>query len=285
MNRLRYSARGALCLVLPLLMLAACGKAATTAKPAPVETVATINGKPLSKSEFDLYVASVARQSQREIPEEQKGQLLDQFIGMHLAADAAEKAGIAKQPKVEDQLALARLNVVVDAGLQKYLEDHPVTEAELKPEYDAQIAAMPREYHARHILVEDQASADAITKSLQGGADFAKLAEQKSKDSSGKSGGDLGWFTLDTMVKPFADAVVALQPGQMTEAPVQSQFGWHVIKLEDSRAAAAPPFEEVKDRVKMLVQRKHLQTYLDELRKNAKIEKTGEKIAAAPEKK
>lgn len=281
MNRLRYSARGALCLVLPLLMLTACGKAATTAKPAPVETVATVNGKPLSKSEFDLYVASVARQSQREIPEDQKGPLLDQFIGMHLAADAAEKAGIAKQPKVEDQLALARLNVVVDAGLQKYLEDHPVTEAELKPEYDAQIAAMPHEYHARHILVEDQASADAITKSLKGGADFAKLAEQKSKDSSGKSGGDLGWFTLDTMVKPFADAVLALQPGQTTEAPVQSQFGWHVIKLEESRAAAAPPFEEVKDRVKMLVQRKHLQTYLDELRKNAKIEKTGEKTAAA----
>ena len=285
MNRLRYSARGALALVLPLLMLTACGKAATTAKPAPVETVATVNGKSLSKSEFDLYVANLARQSQREIPEEQKGVLLDQFINMHLAADAAEKAGIAKQQKVADQLALAHLNVVVDAGLQKYLEDNPVNEAELKPEYDAQVAALPREYHARHILVEDQASADAITKSLQGGADFAKLAEQKSKDSSGKTGGDLGWFTLDTMVKPFADAVVALQPGQMTQAPVQSQFGWHIIKLEESRAPAAPAFEEAKDRVKMLVQRKHLQAYLDGLRKTAKVEKTGEKAAAAPEKK
>jgi len=282
MNRLRYSARGALALVLPLLMLTACGKAATTAKPAPVETVATVNGKSLSKSEFDLYVANLARQSQREIPEEQKGVLLDQFINMHLAADAAEKAGIAKQQKVADQLALAHLNVVVDAGLQKYLEDNPVTEAELKPEYDAQVAALPREYHARHILVEDQASADAITKSLQGGADFAKLAEQKSKDSSGKTGGDLGWFTLDTMVKPFADAVIALQPGQMTESPVQSQFGWHIIKLEESRTPAAPAFEEAKDRVKMLVQRKHLQAYLDGLRKTAKVEKTGEKAAAAP---
>jgi len=287
MNRLRYSARGALALVLPLLMLTACGKAATTAKPAPVETVATVNGKSLSKSEFDLYVANLARQSQREIPEEQKGVLLDQFINMHLAADAAEKAGIAKQQKVADQLALAHLNVVVDAGLQKYLEDNPVTEAELKPEYDAQVAALPREYHARHILVEDQASADAITKSLQGGADFAKLAEQKSKDSSGKTGGDLGWFTLDTMVKPFADAVIALQPGQMTESPVQSQFGWHIIKLEESRTPAAPAFEEAKDRVKMLVQRKHLQAYLEGLRKTAKVEKTGEKAPAAapPEKK
>lgn len=267
MNR-RYTA---FAFIAPLLLLVACGKAATPATPA--ETVATVNGKALSKSEFDLYVANVARQSGREVPEEQKGQLLDQFIGMQLAADAAEKAGIVKQPKVEDQLALARLNVIVDAGLNKYLEDHPVTDAELKPEYDAQVAAMPREYHARHILVEDKATADTITKDLKGGADFAKLAEQKSKDSSGKTGGDLGWFTLDTMVKPFADAVVALQPGQLTEQPVQSQFGWHVIKLEESRAPAPPAFDEVKDRVKVMVQRKRLQTYLDDLRKTAKIEK------------
>ena len=171
--------------------------------------------------------------------------------------------------------------MIVDAGLQKYLEEHPVTDAELKPEYDAQVAAMPREYHARHILVEDKAMADSITKDLKGGADFAKLAEQKSKDSSGKSGGDLGWFTLDTMVKPFADAVAALQPGQLTEQPVQSQFGWHVIKLEESRASAPPAFEEVKDRVKVIVQRKKLQTYLEDLRKNAKIEK----VEAAAEKK
>lgn len=278
MNHRRHfpapGAAGAVGLLLPLLMLGACGKAATTAPAAPEATVATVNGKPLSKSEFDLYVANVNRQSGREVPEDQKPQMLDQFIGMHLAAEAAEKAGIAKQPKVEDQLALARLNVIVDAGLQKYLEDHPVTDSELKPEYDAQVAAMPHEYHARHILVEDKATADEVTKSLKGGADFAKLAEQKSKDSSSKSGGDLGWFTLDTMVKPFADAVIALKPGQTTETPVQSQFGWHVIRLEDSRASAPPAFEEVKDRVKMLVQRKRLQSYLDELRKTAKIEKT-----------
>lgn len=271
MNRRPTHRSWAFACVVPLLMLAACGKAAAPA--APAESVATVNGKAISKSQFDLYVANVARQSGREIPEDQKSQLLDQFIGMQLAADAADKAGVPKQPKVEDQLALARLNVVVDAGLNKYLEDHPVTDAELKPEYDAQVAAMPREYHARHILVEDKATADTVIKDLKGGADFAKLAEQKSKDSSGKTGGDLGWFTLDTMVKPFADAVTALQPGQMTEQPVQSQFGWHVIKLEESRAPAPPAFEDVKDRVKVLVQRKRLQTYLDDLRKNAKIEK------------
>jgi peptidyl-prolyl cis-trans isomerase C len=275
MNR-RYQA---LVILAPLLMLGACGKAATNAAAPPAESVATVNGKAISKGQFDAYVANVSRQAGREIPPDQKAQMLDQFIGMQLAAEAAEKAGITKQPKVEDQLALARLNVVVDAGLQKYLEDHPVTDAELQAEYDTQIAALPQEYHARHILVEDQATADAITKELKAGGDFAKIASAKSKDSSSKNGGDLGWFTLETMVKPFADAIVALQPGQMTQAPVQSQFGWHVIKLEESRKPAPPKFDEVKDRVKMLVQRKRLQSYLDELRKTAKIEK---KEAAPP---
>jgi peptidyl-prolyl cis-trans isomerase C len=254
-----------------MLLLAACGKAAA---PAPAgESVATVNGKAISKSQFDLYVANIARQAGREIPAEQRPELLDQFINMQLAADAADKAGVTKQAKVEDQLALARLNVAVDAGINKYLEEHPVTDAELKPEYDEQVKAMPSEYHARHILVEDKATADAITAQLKGGADFAKLAKEKSKDSSNESGGDLGWFTLDTMVKPFADAVTKLNPGQMTDQPVQSQFGWHVIKLEEKRAPTPPAFDEVKERVRGIVQRKRIQTYLDDLRKNAKIEK------------
>jgi peptidyl-prolyl cis-trans isomerase C len=261
------------------LVLAACNKAGTPAAAAPAERVATVNGKALPKSEFELYVANMSRQSGRDVNEEQKGQLLDQYISMQLAAEEAEKAGVDKDAKVRDQLALARLQVLVDAGLQKYLEAHPVQESELRPEYDAQVAALPREYHARHILVEDQAAAEAITKELKGGADFAKLAAKRSKDSSSKSGGDLGWFTLDTMVKPFADAVKTMQPGQLTEQPVQSQYGWHVIKLEESRATSAPPFDEVKDRVKMIVQRKKLQTHLEDLRKAAQVEKTA---AAAP---
>lgn len=260
-------------LLAPLLLLAACGKGAAPSAAEPVESVATVNGKAISKSEFDLYVASVQQQAGREIPADQKSQLLDQFIGMQLAAQAAEKAGIAKDKKVEDQLAVARLNVIVDAGLQKYLEANPVSDADLKPEYDAQVAAMPHEYHARHILLEDKDKADAVIKELKGGADFAKVAEAKSKDSSAKSGGDLGWFTLDTMVPEFGKAVSAMKPGTLTQEPVHSQFGWHVIKLDESRAAAAPDFESVKDRVKVLVQRKKLQAYLDELRKGAKIEK------------
>lgn len=258
-------------LVLPLTLLAGCGQAADS--PRAAEVIATVNGKPVSKSEFDLYVENVQNQSRRQVAEEEKSTLLDQFIAMRLAAEAAEKEGITKDARVQDQLALARMNVIVDSGLQKWLEKHPVTDEELRPEYEAQVAQMPKEYHARHILVDDQARAEAITRQLQAGGDFAKAAEKDSKDPSGKNGGDLGWFTLDTMVKPFSDAVAALEPGQMTAAPVQSQFGWHIIKLEESRVSEAPPFEEVKDRVKMIVQRKKLQDYLDELRKSAKIEK------------
>jgi peptidyl-prolyl cis-trans isomerase C len=271
MTHLRIHTPTALALLAPLVLLAACNKGAAPAPAAPAERVATVNGKALPKSEFELYVTNMGRQSGREIPAEQQGELLDQYISMQLAAEEAEKAGIDKDPKVRDQLALARLQVLVDAGLQKYLEQNPVQESELRPEYDNQVAALPREYHARHILVDDQAAAEAITKELKGGADFAKVAAKRSKDSSSKSGGDLGWFTLDTMVKPFADAVKALQPGQLTEQPVRSQYGWHVIKLEDSRASSAP--------LKMIVQRKKLQSHLEELRKAAKVEKSG---AAAP---
>src|SRR5690606_33554728 len=109
-------------------------------------------------------------------------------------------------------------------------------------------------------------------KQAREGADFAALAKKNSKDSSAEQGGDLGWFTLDTMVEPFSNAVAALEPGKVSEQPVQSQFGWHVIKLEETRDAPAPPFEDVKDRVRVLLQRKKLQAYLDGLRDNAKVE-------------
>lgn len=273
--------RFTLATLVSLVLLGACAKNDTAETVPADQTVATVNGQPVRQSTFDLYVETFARQSGREVSEEQKTELLDQYIGMRLAAEKAEKDGVAQLPKVRDQIELSRMNVVVDAALQKYLEENPVKDEDLKPEYDAQVAAMPREYHARHILVDDKDTADALTKELQGGADFAKLAAKRSKDSSSSSGGDLGWFTPDSMVKPFADAVVTMEPGQITSSPVQSEFGWHVIKLEDTRASAPPPFEEVKDRVKVLVQRKKLQAYLEQLRSEAKVEKKTAPLAGA----
>ncbi|HLS80605.1 MAG TPA: peptidylprolyl isomerase [Steroidobacter sp.] len=271
MTRFRHC-RSAL-LLAPLLTLTACGKTGAPDAAERADAVATVNGEAVTRSEFDLYLDNISQQSGRDVPEEQKSLLLDQYISMRLAAEQAEKNGVTKDPAVADQIALARMNVILDAGLQKYLAEHPVSDEELKPEYDAQVAAMPREYHARHILVDDKATADAVNKQLREGADFAELAKQKSKDSSKESGGDLGWFTLDSMVKPFADAVAALEPGQTTAEPVQSQFGWHLIRLEESRMSTPAAFDEVKDRIRVHLQRKRLQTYLEELRKGAKIEK------------
>jgi len=270
-----YRKTAVLGLLAPLALLAACNKAAAPAPEAAGERVATVNGKAVPKSEFELYVTNMSRQAPGAITEEQKGQLLDQYIKMQLAAEEAVKEGVEKDPKVRDQLALVRMQVLLEAGMQKYLDSHPVQDSELRPEYDRQVAALPREYHARHILVDDQAAAVAITKQLQEGADFAKLAAKRSKDVTGKNGGDLGWNTLDAWVKPFSDAVRTLAPGELTREPVKSEFGWHVIKLEESRASTAPPFDEVKDRVKTYVQRKKLQEHLDELVKTAKVEKAG----------
>ncbi len=260
-----------------LLALTACGKAGTPAGAADKgnaePTVATVNGKPVSAAAFDLYASSVARKPVAELTGEQKSQLLDQYIGMVLAADAAEKAGLEKNKDVTVQLNLTRLNLLADAEFKKYLDEHPIADPEIKAEYDVQVANLPREYHARHILVENKVIADSVIRELKKGADFAKLAKDESKDPSSKNGGDLGWFTPDTMVKPFADALVTLEKGKYTEEPVQSQFGWHVILLEDTRTPTPPEFDQVKDRVKQMVQRKKLQTFLDELRKPAKIEK------------
>ena len=155
------------------------------------------------------------------------------------------------------------------------MKAHPVSDDEVKAAYDAEVANMPKEYKARHILVEKKETADEIIKQLQAGGDFAKIAKAQSKDpGSAPKGGDLGWFSAQTMVKPFGDALKTLEKGKMTTTPVQTEYGWHVIELEDLRAPEAPAFEDVKEQVKMFAQRKKLQAYLEELRKTAKIQKS-----------
>lgn len=275
----RHSAVG---LAATLLLLTACGQAGTPGAAESGPSVATVNGQPVSSSVFDLYIGTVSQQPAENITAEQKAQLLDQLVAMKLAADAAQKAGLDKDKDVLSQLELTRLNVLADAQFKKMLADSPISDAEVQTEYDAQVAAMPKaggtEYNASHILVDSKATADAVVKELKAGGDFAKIAKEKSKDGSKDNGGSLGWFTPETMVKPFADAVVSLQKGKYTEEPVESQFGWHVILLQDSRPGSPPPpppaLADVRDRVVQIVQRKKLQAYLDELRKAANIQKT-----------
>ncbi len=271
-----------LVLLAAIALLAACtkpgGEAAKPATGAPAAkpvSVATVNGEAISSETLDVFVEAVTGKKVAEIPADQKSQMLDQLINMVLAAQAATKDGLQNDPAVKARVWLLSQQMLAQAGTEKYLKAHPVSESEVKAEYDAQVAHMPMEYKARHILVETKEKADEIIKQLKGGADFAKLAAQDSKDPSGKSGGELGWFSLQTMVKPFADAVAALKKGEITPQPVQTQYGWHVIQLEDTRTPTPPEFDSVKQQVEQLAQRKKLQAYLDELRKAAKVQKTG----------
>ena len=255
-----------------LLTLSACAKN-TPPGAAKKAVIAVVNGKPVDADAFDAYAAAVTRQPVDKLTAEQRDQVFDQFVAMQLAADVAVKKGMDRTPEVAAQLDLARTNVLSEAALKQYMEEHPITDTEIKAEYDTQVAAMGRQYHARHILVESKAEADDVIKKLNAGADFAKLAEKESKDGSAKQGGDLGWFSLSTMVPEFAKAVSELDKGKYTQTPVQTQYGWHVIELEDYRTPTPPAFDDVKDRVRAIVQRKKLQAYLDELRDSAKIEK------------
>jgi peptidyl-prolyl cis-trans isomerase C len=246
--------------------------AATAAAAAPI--VATVNGKDISKQLFDTFLQAVTGKPAGEVPPEQKSQMLDQLINMTLAAQAADKEGLGNEPEVKARADLLHSQILAEAASDKYIKSHPVSETEVKAEYDAQVANMPKEYKARHILVETKELAESIMRELNAGGDFAKLAKTESKDpGSAKNGGELDWFSGNSMVKPFSDAIAALQKGQTTKEPVQTQYGWHVIQLEDVRTPQPPQFEQVKKQVEMIAQRKKLQAYLDELRKTAQIQK------------
>jgi peptidyl-prolyl cis-trans isomerase C len=248
--------------------------AAATAAAATSPTVATVNGKEISKQLFDTFLQAVTGKPAGEVPPEQKTQMLDQLINMTLAAQAADKEGLGNDPEVKARADLLHSQILAEAASDKYIKSHPVSETEVKAEYDAQVANMPKEYKARHILVETKEMAESIIRELNAGGDFAKLAKTESKDpGSAKNGGELDWFSGNSMVKPFSEAIAALQKGQTTKEPVQTQYGWHVIQLEDVRTPQPPDFEQVKKQVEMIAQRKKLQAYLDELRKTAQIQK------------
>jgi len=237
--------------------------------------VATVNGKPISRDFFESYVKAVTNgKASADLTAEQRQQALENLVRARVIGDQAAKDGTDKQPDTATKLELARLSVLQEAAFEKYLKDKKPTEQEIRAEYDTQVATMPKsEYHARHVLVATEAVAQKIIGELGKGAKFADLAKRDSMDSSKDNGGDLGWFTPDRMVKPFAEAVAALKPGEYTQKPVQTQYGWHVIQLEETRPVTAPPFEQVKDRLGQIVQAKKLKAYSDELMKTAKVEK------------
>ncbi len=236
------------------------------------DAVAVVNGKYISKQELDRLKQQISQRMQGQSISDQ--QLLEELIRRQIIVQQAEKEGLDKSPEFQAKLNEIKTSLLTQAYLQDYLKKHPVTDEELKAEYDAMIGQQGggTEFKARHILVKSKEEADKIIDQLNKGADFAQLAKEKSTGPSGAQGGDLGWFTADKMVKPFSDAVKALEDGKYTTEPVKTQFGWHVILREKSRKQTPPPFEAVKMQLKPMLQRKKVQQLLDNLKKQAKVE-------------
>jgi peptidyl-prolyl cis-trans isomerase C len=267
-----------------LTALAACQPkgASTTAAADTSPALATVNGTPITQNFFNFYIKAISGKKPGDLTPDQQSQALDNLIRAQLVAQQADKDGVEKSADTEDLLELTRLNVLQQTMEERYLKDKQPTEQELRAEYEKQVGALPKlEYHARHILVATEPFAQSVVQSLEKGAKFEDVAKKESMDSSKDNGGDLGWFTPDRMDKSFADAVVALKPGDYTHKPVQTQYGWHVIQLVDTRPLSPPPFDQVKQRLAQVVQARKFKAYTDDLISKAKVDRTSAAPAAA----
>lgn len=257
-------------------------KAASTAPAASTDdskVLATVNSTPITQNTVNLYMEQRQRRSPGS-PADKKA-VLEEIISLELVRQDGLSQGVDKSPEVQAQINLQRRAVVAAAAFQKQLEKNPITDEELKALYNDKVQT-GNEYKARHILVKDKETAEKLIAELDKGADFAELAKKNSTGPSGKTGGDLGWFAPKSMVKPFSDAVVGMEKGTYTKEPVKTQFGWHIILLEDTRTPTPPPYEQVKPQLEMMVRNQRVQDYIQGLRGNADIEIVEDAIAPAP---
>lgn len=233
---------------------------------------ALVNGVSIPKSRVDLRVKIAAQQNQPDSPELRKA-IVDELVGLEFLSQAAVKEGLDKQPETVQRLEITRQNVLADALVQNYVKTHPVTDDQLKQEYEVFKNRIGKtEYKLSHILVDTEDEAKKIAASLKKGGNFAKLAKSKSKDPSAKeNSGELGWTVPAKFVQPFAEAIPTLKKGQVS-APVQTQFGWHIIKLEDTRDLKVPSLEDMKPNIENSLHQQAVKKYIDELRSKAKIE-------------
>ena len=223
-----------------LAALAACQPktGATTAVADTSPAIATVNGSPISRDFYEFYIKGITGKTSADLTPQMRTTALDNLIRAKLVGEEAVKEGLDKNGDTAYLLQLSRLNVLEQAVSDKYLKDRQPTEQELRAEYETQIGTMPKqEYHARHILVATEPFAQKIIERLQKGEKFEDVAKKDSMDSSKSQGGDLGWFTPDRMLPEFSGAVMALKPGEYTKKPIQTQYGWHVIQLIDTRDA------------------------------------------------
>ena len=234
--------------------------------------VATVNGVAIPKAHVDVIVKAQAQQGKPD-SEELRASITDRLIEMEVLAQEANKKGLGKNPELKAQLEVQRLRTLANAYVQDYAKNHPVSDATAKAEYDKLRAESgEKDYKARHILLDTEDEAKSVIAKLKKGEKFEELAKVSKDTGTKDKGGELDWSTANGYVKPFSEAMVKLEKGQYTDTPVQSQFGWHVIRLDDTRPAKYPEFDEVKDQLKQSLQQPELQKMIKALRDKAKIE-------------
>lgn len=252
--------------------LAILGALATNPAFAEEKSAAMVNGISIPQVRIDLRVKAAAAQGQADNPELRKA-IRDDMINMEVLVQEAAKLGLDKNPDVVQQVALTRQQVLAGAFVQDYAQNHPISEDQLKQEYDKLKAKLGnKEYNARHVLVETEEEAKAIITQLGKKGKFEKLAEKSKDTGSASQGGSLGWNMPGNFVPEFANAMLNLKKGEYTKEPVQSQFGWHVIKLDDVRDLKVPSFEELKPQLQQRLQQQSIQKAIADLRAKAKIE-------------
>jgi peptidyl-prolyl cis-trans isomerase C len=239
------------------------------------QNVAIVNGKPVPTSRVDALLQQVSQQQPgRPLPPEMQAQIKEEVINREVWLQEAQKVGLDASDDYKNQMEQARQLVLIRALFADFQKKNPVTDADIKAEYDKFAAANGgKEYRARHILVEKEADANKLIADLKKGAKFEDLAKKNSKDpGSGANGGDLDWAAPGSYVKEFSDAMVALAKGKFTDKPVKSQFGFHIIRVDDVRETQLPPLDQVKPQISQQLTQQKLQAYQKGLRDKAKVE-------------
>jgi peptidyl-prolyl cis-trans isomerase C len=268
-----FATIAALLFVLPAA--SGCSKNSSSEAPASASdpVIARVNGVDIKQSDLALAEEDVGADMQAASPEAKREHLISYLADIIMVTQAADKKNLADNPDFKRRLAFLRSKLLMGYELQQEAKT-ALTDEALKQTYDEAVKSMSgqEEVRARHILVEGEDEAKAIIEQLKGGADFATLAKEKSKDPGAAEGGDLGYFTKDQMVPEFADVAFKMYPGQLSN-PVKTQFGWHVIKVEDKRIKQPPEFEKVKDQIEAYLARKAQSDFIAKLRQSAKVER------------
>lgn len=261
-----------------VLIVTACDLKPATGTSAPAikkeDAIASVNGQYISKKTLEDLEKDLTQRSHGQAPAFPKEKLIDELVQREILVQDAVLKKLDQTPEVTAQLDAARKAILTQASLQAYLKANPITDADIKKEYDSKVGGSNgTEYKASHILVKTEDEAKKLIAELDKGGKFAKLANKHSLDAKeSQNGGDLGWFNPSQMVAPFSEAVAKLEKGKYTKTPVKTQFGWHIILSEDTRKQAAPPLEAVKEQLTPMLQREKIQSMVEGLRKQAKVE-------------